>query len=408
MNQDADHTTEATPADDDPFETDLARTQLAVDADPVVVKVGTRVLTRPDGTLDAKRVEALAEQLVAVGAGRDRRVVLVSSGAVGAGIGRLGLTERPTDLAGLQACAAIGQNALIEAYQRAFARHGRVAGQVLLTADDINDRGRYLNVRNALRALFDYGAIPIVNENDTVRTAELAKTVGDNDQLAAMVTNLLCAPLLVILTDVDGLFDGDPHADHTRVIPVVDSLDGQGDAVVVAGAADGGPRLSTGGMASKLEAAQSVTEAGETVILANGRRDNVLIDLLAGEPIGTLIPGAGQLVNSRKRWIGFAAKPVGSLTLDEGAVEAVENEGRSLLPVGVVAVVGEFDKGDVVSLCDSKGSEVARGLTNYSSGDLQRIHGQSSEAIVGILGRRPYREAIHRNHLALVRRGSGG
>ncbi|MEQ8849688.1 glutamate 5-kinase [Botrimarina sp.] len=382
---------------------DLTRQQIAADADPLVVKVGTRCLARPDGSLDEAQVEAIAEQLVRIGAGRFRRVVLVSSGAVGAGIGRLGLAQRPTDLASLQAAAAVGQSCLIEAYNRAFERHGLSAAQLLLTADDINDRRRYLNVRNALSALFEFGAIPIVNENDTVRTEELARNVGDNDRLAAMVTNLVRAPLLVILTDVEGLYDGDPAHAQSKLIGMVAAVDGSTESVVATGTHAAGPALSKGGMGSKLQAVQIATAAGESVILANGRRPGVLVDLLAGEPIGTLFPGVGQRVGERKRWIGFAARPLGRLTLDGGAVRAVTAHGRSLLPIGVTGVTGVFDKGDLVSLLDGSGVEVARGLTNYSSADLQQILGQPTEAIPEILGRLPYSVAVHRNDMTLVR-----
>lgn len=383
---------------------DLARQQLAADADPLVVKIGTRCLARKDGTLDEGQVEAIAEQLVAIGAGTTRRVVLVSSGAVGAGIGLLGLTERPTDVACLQAAAAIGQSHLIDAYNRAFQEHGLLAAQVLLTADDINDRRRYLNVRNALRAMFDYGVIPIVNENDTVRTDELAQTVGDNDHLAALVTNAIAARLLIILTDVDGLFDGDPKHAESNVIGMVDSIDaGTQELVSTVANQSAGPSLSTGGMASKLRAAQIATHAGESVILANGRRPNVLVELMAGEPLGTLLPGEGGRVNERKRWIGYAAQPVGAVSIDSGAVKAIEQRGCSLLPVGVTAVKGLFEKGGLVSVVGPSGEEIARGLTNYGSDDLRKILGHPSESIAGILGRAPYSDVVHRNDLVLVR-----
>ncbi|QDV75666.1 glutamate 5-kinase [Botrimarina mediterranea] len=386
---------------------DLARQQLAHDADPLVVKVGTRCLTLPDGTLDECQVESIAEQLVRIGAGTTRRVVLVSSGAVGAGIGLLKLPERPTDLPSLQAAAAVGQCHLMESYNRAFQEHGLLAAQVLLTADDINDRRRYLNFRNAIRALFEYGAIPIVNENDTVRTAELSRTVGDNDQLAAMVTNALRAPLLVILTDVDGLYDGDPADESSQVIGMVEAIDESTTGFAVVGTHKSGPVLSKGGMLSKLQAASIATHAGESVILANGRSPNILVDLMAGEPLGTLIPGQGGRLAERKRWIGSAAMPIGALTLDAGAVEAVAERGKSLLPIGIKAITGIFDKGDLVSLIDEAGVEIARGLTNYDSSDLGKIMGQPSEAIADILGRAPYSVAVHRNDLALVRDAEG-
>lgn len=381
---------------------DLARQQLAADADPLVVKVGTRCLTQPDGRLDENQVESIAEQLVQIGAGMDRRVALVSSGSVGAGIGLLQLDERPTDLPSLQAAAAVGQSHLIESYNRAFQRHGLLAAQVLLTADDINDRRRYLNFRNALRALFDFGVIPIVNENDTVRTKELARTVGDNDQLAAMVANALGAPL-VILTDVEGLFDGDPDDKGSALIPVVDSIDSQTEGLVTTSDDDSRVSLSTGGMGSKLEAAQIVTQAGESVILANGRRENVLVDLMNGECLGTLLLGQGAVIAERKRWIGFAAQPVGTLEIDSGAAAALVEQGKSLLPVGVTSSRGNFEKGDLVSLVDPSGEEIARGLTNYGSIDIQKIMGLPSESIVGALGRMPYSVLVHRNDMALVR-----
>lgn len=382
---------------------DLARQQVAAEADPIVVKVGTRVLANPTGELNEERIEQLVEQLVAIGAGAGRRVVLVSSGAVGAGIGRLGLPNRPTDLASLQAIAAIGQSRLLEAYNRALGRHGRHAAQVLLTADDVNDRRRYLNVRNTLRSLFDYDAVPIVNENDTVRTEELARNVGDNDRLAAMVANLLHAPLLVILSDVEGLYDGDPADAASSVIPMVDAIDDEAFALATGGAKSG-PVLSRGGMTSKLEAAQMVTSAGNSVILASGRRPNVLVDILAGETVGTLFIGQGALVSARKRWIGWAAQPLGQLVLDAGAVEAVEETGSSLLPVGITRVAGDFCKGDVVSIEDGAGEEIARGLSNYDAAELRLIAGQATDGISDILGRMPYVEAVHRDDLTLIRR----
>lgn len=386
---------------------DLARQQIAADAHSLVVKVGTRCLTRSDGVLDEKQVERIAQQLVKIGAGNERNIVLVSSGAVGAGIGLLGLKERPTDLASLQAVAAIGQSHLIEAYNRAFQEHGLLAAQVLLTADDINDRRRYLNVRNALRAMFDYGVIPIVNENDTVRTDELSRTMGDNDQLSAMVTNLIRAQLLVILTDVDGLYDGHPDDEDSEVIDMVESIDEETQGLVQTGLKEG-VSLSTGGMASKLRAAQLATAAGESVILANGHRPDVLVDLMNGETLGTLLPGQGTRVNARKRWLGYAAQPLGALTIDRGAVTALEDTGGSLLPVGITRLSGEFDKGDLVSIVNAGGEEIARGLTNYASDDLSQILGQSSEAIAGILGRMPYAVAVHRNDMTLVRDPAAG
>jgi glutamate 5-kinase len=341
-----------------------------------------------------------------------RQVVLVSSGAVGAGIGRLKLEARPTDLAHLQAVASVGQSRLIESYNRALEAHGRHAAQILLTADDLNDRMRYLNVRNTLLALFQYGAVPIINENDTVRVDELQRNVGDNDRLAAMVTNLLRAPLLILLSDVDGLYDGLPADPASKVIPTVTNLDEairsfQRPTAPTAKEAGTGARiaLSRGGMASKLEAARLTTAAGECVVIANGRKPNVLIDILAGETVGTLIIAQGPAVTSRKRWIGLTANPCGRLTVDEGAQNAVEFQGRSLLAIGVRRVEGNFQKGDVVSLIAPDGRELARGLTNYGSEEMRRIAGQTAERIIEILGHRPYDEVIHRDNLAVLAHG---
>src|SRR4051812_35756377 len=259
------------------------RQQVTTSAHTVVVKVGTRVLTQPDGTLSHKRIEQLAEEIHAMHAS-DRRTVLVSSGAVGAGVGLLGLKNRPTDLAKLQAVAAVGQTHLIQSYDRVFAKHGRRAAQVLLTIEDVDDRLRYLNVRNTLHSLLDFGAVPIVNENDTVSVEELKTTFGDNDRLAAMVTNLLRAPLLIVLSDIEGLYDGDPALSTSRIVSTVEQIDER----VTSLALDHVTRLSKGGMASKLAAARMCTAAGESVIIAGGRETGIISRVLRGEEAGTL------------------------------------------------------------------------------------------------------------------------
>ncbi|MEX2308662.1 MAG: glutamate 5-kinase [Pirellulales bacterium] len=381
---------------------DPVRQEIAATSKTVVVKVGTRVLTHDDGTLDNDRLTAIAEQIVQL-MDEKRRVVLVSSGAVGAGIGRLRLSQRPADLAHLQAVAAVGQSRLIESYNRALEVHGRHAAQILLTADDLNDRMRYLNVRNTLLALFQYGALPIINENDTVRVDELQRNVGDNDRLAAMVTNLLRAPLLVLLSDVEGLFDRHPSDPDARVIPQVTQIDAAlRDFQRQPAFRDSANYLSRGGMASKLEAARLAVAAGESVVIANGRRPNVLVDILAGQTVGTLILAQGPSVNSRKRWIGLTAQPCGRLLLDAGAQQAIEHQGRSLLAIGVRRVEGIFQKGDVVALCRDDGVEFARGLINYGSEEMRRIVGQPRDRVVEILGHRPYDEVVHRDNLAIL------
>ena len=375
---------------------DLVRQQVALSAEMIVVKVGTRVLTQAGGVLDQERVAQLAEEIATLVDG-GRKVVLVSSGAVGAGMGQLGLTKRPTDVPHLQAVAAIGQSHLIEAYDRSLKKYGRHAAQLLLTADGLNDRTRYLNARNTILTLLEYGAVPIINENDTVSVAELQLTFGDNDRLAAMVTNLIRAPLLVLLSDVDGLYDGDPRQPGSKLIDTVPTIDDSIEALVH----DKLTGMSKGGMASKLCAARMATTSGESVIIANGHTPGTLSKIVAGEPVGTLFLPQGQSVRARKRWIGYAARPRGTLTLDSGARRAIAEQGRSLLAIGIQAVSGEFRKGDVVALVDPHQAEFARGLTNYSSADIQHILGLKTDQIADVLGHCPYGEVIHRDNLML-------
>jgi len=382
-----------------PSSSESIRELVATAARTVVVKVGTRVLTQSDGTLDYRRIEQLAEEIHAISAG-GRRVVLVSSGAVGAGVSLLGLKTRPTDLSRLQAVAAVGQTHLIQTYDRTFARHGRRAAQVLLTIEDVDDRIRYLNVRNTLHSLLDFGAVPIVNENDTVSVDELKTTFGDNDRLAAVVTNLLRAPLLVVLSDIDGLYDGDPTLSRSQLVSTVERIDER----VLAYVRDRKTGLTKGGMASKLEAARMVTTAGENMIIASGRKADVLTRLMAGENIGTLFLAQGKGISPFKRWLGFSAQVRGRIQLDDGARKAIIEKGRSLLAAGIVGTQGDFQKGDVVALCDAEGTVIARGLTNYSSADVERIKGIKSEKIAQVLGRRPYEEVIHRDNLAIVKK----
>lgn len=378
--------------------TDLLRQEIATAATTLVVKVGTRVLTGPDGLLSDGQIARLGEQLHRV-VQTGRRVALVSSGAVGSGMGRLGLTKRPTDLAHLQAIASIGQSALVEAYERTLRSFGRHAAQILVTAEDLEDRVRYLNARNTLLTLLDLGAIPIINENDTLSVEELRTTFGDNDRLAAIVTNLIRAPLLVLLSDVDGLYDGPPGEPGSKILRTVTHLDDSIYGLV----RDKAGGLGKGGMASKLEAARLATTAGENVIIAPGKMPDVLTRILDGEEVGTLIVAQGQTVAARKRWIGFTVQPRGHLVLDDGACRAVREKGRSLLPIGVVDAVGPFDKGDVVALRGAGRGEFARGLINYALDEVLRIKGLRTDQIAGALGYHPYDEVIHRDNMVVTR-----
>jgi len=378
--------------------TDLLRQEIAATATTIVVKVGTRVVTREEGRLNEQRITQLAEELHAV-ISSGRKVALVSSGAVGAGLGRLALSARPTDVAHLQAIAAVGQSLLVEAYERALRAFGHHAAQILLTADDLDRRTSYLNARNTILTLMnEYEAVPIINENDTVSVDELQTTFGDNDRLAAIVTNLIQAPLLVLLSDVDGLYNGDPADPGSTVVSTIKRLD-QSVFDLVRDRATG---LSKGGMASKLRAAQQATAAGENVIIAGGRTPGALAKIIAGENVGTLVLARGHTVAARKRWIGYSAKPRGHLILDAGARRAIEHDGRSLLAIGILKAVGRFQKGDVVALCDAGGAEFARGLTNYGSEDILRIRGLRTGEIAQTLGHCPHDEVVHRNNMVLT------
>ncbi|MCA9265553.1 MAG: glutamate 5-kinase [Planctomycetales bacterium] len=377
--------------------TDLLRQEIAAASKRVVVKVGTRVLTRPDGRLNDERVGRLAEELFALKQD-GRQVVLVSSGAVGAGMSQLKMTRRPTDLAKLQAVAAVGQARLTLEYDRHFRKHNCHAAQVLLTADDLDDRIRYLNVRNTLCELLEMGVIPIINENDTVAVEELMLAFGDNDRLAALVTNLLRASLLVILSDIDGLYDAPPDQPGASLVRTVKALDDTVQSYVK----DRKNQLSKGGMSSKLAAARIVTSAGESMIIANGHQDGVIGGIFAGQEIGTLFLAQGKAISPLKRWIGFSAQSRGCLHLDQGASDAVRNNGKSLLPIGITQVEGDFGKGDIVVLCDPSGRQIGRGLINYTAEEARKLIGVRSDKIAEILGHCPYIEVVHRNNLIVM------
>ncbi|WP_339910349.1 glutamate 5-kinase [Symmachiella dynata] len=373
----------------------LVRREVIETARTLVVKVGTSVLSREDDTLNLERLSALSEEIQRVRE-TGRRVVLVSSGAVGAGMGLLGLQQRPRDLPHLQAAAAVGQAHLIRHYDDCLKKHGCHAAQLLLTADDFDNRSRYLNVRNTILTLFENGAVPIVNENDTVSVDEIA--FGDNDRLAALVTNLLHSPLLVILSTVDGLMDGPPDNPESKTIPLVKEWD---DKLLQIATADRSKR-GTGGMRAKLSAVKMATAVGENVIIANGTKSGTLMKVLAGEETGTLFLAQGVSVPAWKRWIGYSKPPKGKLILDAGARTAVERDGRSLLAIGIVGVEGQVEKGDVVALIDATGNEFARGLTNYSTAEIRQLAGKRSEDIAQLYESLPYVEIVHRDNLVVT------
>ncbi|MEK6530111.1 MAG: glutamate 5-kinase, partial [candidate division NC10 bacterium] len=327
----------------------------------LVVKVGSGLISAPGRGLLPDRIGALADELAAL-AKDGREVVVVSSGAIASGMARLGLTQRPRSIPEKQAAAAVGQSALMWHYEQAFARHGIRVAQVLLTQEDISARPRYLNARNTLQVLLRFRVVPVVNENDTVAVEEIK--VGDNDNLAALVAHLVDADLLVILTDVDGLYTGDPRVDpEARRLDTVDAVTEEIERLVW----DADGQVSVGGMSTKLEAARKATSSGIPMVIASGRVPGTLRRVLRGEPLGTYFVPRGDRLAGRKRWIAFAVPPQGRLTVDAGARSALVERGKSLLPSGVVEVEGEFHAGEVVSLSAADGKEFARGLTNYDA-----------------------------------------
>jgi glutamate 5-kinase len=358
----------------------------------LVVKVGSSSLTSPAGGLDAGRLLALVNALAA------RRhagtaIVLVSSGAIAAGLAPLGLTRRPRDLATQQAAASVGQGALVAAYQHAFGAHDLTVGQVLLTADDVTRRTHYSNAQRTLERLLALGVVPVVNENDTVATHEIR--FGDNDRLAALVAHLVHADALLLLSDVDALYDGPPGRPGSSRIPHVGGVEDLA-GVVVKGS---GSSVGTGGMATKLEAAAIATTAGVTTLLTSA--DQVRAALAGGE-VGTLFTPTGSRRASRLLWLAHATAPQGRVVLDEGAVRAVVDRRKSLLPAGIVAVEGRFDEGDPVDVCAPDGAVVARGLVNYSSTELPAMLGRSTHELARELGSQYEREVIHRDALVLL------
>ncbi len=361
----------------------------------VVVKIGSALLTRDGRGLNREAIEEWVAQLAQLRA-RDVEVVLVTSGAVAAGMQRLGYSERPHALHELQAMAAVGQMGLVEVYETAFQRHGRHTAQVLLTHDDLANRNRYLNARSTLRTLLDFGVVPVINENDTVATEEIR--FSDNDTLAALVVSLVEADLLVILTDQQGLFDADPRANKNAKL-VGDGEAGDPALLAMAG---GSGLLGRGGMRTKLLAAERAAHSGAATVIASGREPNVLTRVLAGEAIGTYLKPAQERLAARKQWLAGPTRVAGKLVLDDGAVRVIRDGGKSLLPVGVKHVEGEFGRGDVVVCVDRQGHEIARGLVNYSATDAVRIIGQSSDRIEEILGYVDELELIHRDNLVVL------
>ena len=370
--------------------------QSLTDARRWVIKIGSAVLTDNGQGLNKASIERLAQNVIALredGA----EVIIVSSGAVAAGLARLNMTMRPSALDQLQAAAAVGQSSLVQAYEAAFAPSGYLCAQILLSHDDVRSRERYLNARATLQTLLSQGVIPIVNENDTVVTDEIR--FGDNDTLAALVANLIDADLLVMLTDQAGLFNTDPRATpDAQLISEADAHDTTLDKMVSEGTA-----LGRGGMISKLRAARLAARSGALAIIADGREPETVGALKRGAPVGTLLTTDKQPQPARKQWLASLLYPKGAVTLDDGAVRGICDLGRSLLPVGVVDVSGDFVRGDLVRCLDNRGQEIARGLCNYSAVETRKLRGRASTEIESILGFGGDEELIHRDNLITTR-----
>jgi glutamate 5-kinase len=357
----------------------------------VVVKVGTSSLVGAEGRPSRRKLGKVVRDVAAVAG--DHGCVLVSSGAIASGLEPLGLPKRPRDMPGLQAAAAVGQGRLMGDYARLFSRHGLVAAQVLLTQEDFVRRRHFVNARRTMDRLLDAGAVPVVNENDTVATTEIA--FGDNDRLAALVAVMIGADLLILLSDVDGIYSSDPHRGRARLLPEVT------DPSVVDAA---GPRsdVARGGMVSKLESAMIATAAGVDVVVAGARRRDVVARLVAGEQVGTRLPARARRQRARKAWIAFASGIRGRIVVDAGAERAVREEGRSLLAAGVAGVEGQFVAGDPVEVAGPSGRPFARGIANYSSRELPRLAGRSTAELTHLPGGPYDKEVIHRDELVMI------
>jgi glutamate 5-kinase len=362
----------------------------------IVVKVGSSLVTAEGRGLDHAALSRWAEQIAALAA-QGKEVVLVSSGAIAEGIARLGWKKRPKAVNELQAAAAVGQMGLVQAYESIFRAHNLHAAQVLLTHEDLADRTRYLNARTTLRTLLELRVVPIINENDTVATDEIR--LGDNDTLGALVTNLIEADCLIILTDQTGLYTADPRK-HTDATLVMNAHAGDPELERMAGGA--GSSVGTGGMLTKILAAKRAARSGAHTVICSGREERVLLRLASGEAIGSQLVARQAPLAARRQWLADHLQLRGGVVLDAGAVRALREDGKSLLPVGVKGVTGEFERGEVVAVVDTEGREVARGLTNYSASEARRIAGKPSSAIEAELGYMDEPELIHRDNLVVM------
>jgi glutamate 5-kinase len=362
----------------------------------IVIKIGSGVLTSKDNGLDPTVISSISDQ-IAILIKEGREIILVSSGAVAAGRKELGLVERPRTIPQKQAAAAVGQSRLMHFYEEAFARHALTVAQILLTHSDLADRQRFLNARATLDTLLSFGVIPIINENDTVAVEEIK--FGDNDNLSALVTSLTEAHLLLILTDIDGLYNADPRANpDATLIPLVKTISKEIE-LAATGTSTG---VGTGGMATKLAAAKKVGKSGIPTIMTNGKLPGIITSAVAGTQIGTLFLPERECLNRRKHWIAYTLRPAGKIVVDAGARGVLSKQGKSLLPSGIVRVEGSFERGNSVRICDPEGIEFARGIVDYSSEEIRKILGHKSKEIEQILGYRYGDEIVHRDNLVVL------
>ena len=375
----------------------INRKAILAKARRIVIKVGSAVLTSSEQGLDHNRIERLVSDISTI-MSQGREIILVSSGAIAAGLAKLGLKKtRNMPLSVKQAAAAVGQSELMWTYEKIFASHGHKVAQVLLTREDLSNRTRFLNARNTIQTLLDYGVVPVINENDTVSVDEIK--FGDNENLSGMVAHLSDAGLLVILSDIDGFYTADPKLDPSAVlVPVVEKI----TADVERGAGDAQTPVGTGGMRSKIMAAKKVGAIGIPMAIVNGKKNGAILALFEGRDIGTLFLPRPERQDSRKHWIAYAVCSSGRVVVDDGAREALIQKGKSLLPGGVVKVEGSFKIGDCVTCTDLEGNVFARGLAKYSSMDLDRIKGLKTSQIASVLGHKDYDEVIHRDDLVIL------
>ena len=363
----------------------------------IVVKVGTSTITYANGKRNFSQIDRLARELSDL-QNQGKEMILVSSGAVAVGVDRLGLPAKPSTIPGKQACAAVGQGVLMHTYEKLFADYGQIVAQVLITRTEAIDRHRYTNCRNTFMTLLQQGVIPIVNENDVVALDELK--IGDNDNMSALVAGIVDADLVIILSDIDGLYTANPvtHPDATLVHTVQEIT-----PEVEASAGGVGSSRGTGGMATKIQAAKAATNSGIQLVIASGTEKNAIPRILQGEEIGTLFVSRENRLQFRKRWLAFGAKIQGSIVVDDGCARAIRKAGGcSILPAGIYQVVGDFQTGSTVSVIDKEGHELARGLVHYTASELEKIKGCKSSDIEGILGHKNYDEVIHRDDLVIL------